>query len=53
MKHAHDRRPRPRHIAKHAACLIAMLAILGTGMSTTLAESNLALGRPNPEGTSI
>jgi hypothetical protein len=53
MKHAYDRRPRPRRIARHAACLIAMLATLGTGMSSTLAEPDLALGRPNPEGTSI
>jgi hypothetical protein len=53
MRHSLDKRPRRLRIPWRAASLIAIVAILGSGMSPRFAQADLSLGRPNPEGTSI
>lgn len=53
MRHALDKRPRRRRIPWLTASVIAIVAILGTGMSPRFAQADLSLGRPNSEGTSI
>ncbi len=47
-------RTRRQHVQRLAALAIVAIAVSGTAMTRAdLAEPPVALGRPNPEGTSI
>lgn len=45
---------RRQHVPRFAALVVVAIAVSGTAMTRPdLAEPPVALGRPNPEGTSI